>query len=145
MGYGEQTTTPGGRALKFYSSVRVDLRRIAQIKKGEEVVGNRVRAKVVKNKVAPPFRSTEFDIMFSEGISYEGDLLNTGMKYGVVKKSGNTYSFKDEKLGVGMEASKAKLREDKKTLKEIEKELMSEISKSASSVTETESGTETEE
>jgi len=132
MGYGEMTTTPGGRALKFYSSIRVDLRRIAQIKKGEEVVGNRVRAKVVKNKVAPPFRFTEFDIMFSEGISYEGDILNTGLKYGVVKKSGNTYLFKEEKLGVGIEASKEKLKEDKKILKEIERELVAEINKSAS-------------
>jgi len=132
MGYGEMTTTPGGRALKFYSSIRVDLRRIAQIKKGEEVVGNRVRAKVVKNKVAPPFRFTEFDIMFSEGISYEGDILNTGLKYGIVKKSGNTYLFKEEKLGVGTEASKEKLKEDKKILKEIERELISEIHKSAS-------------
>jgi len=132
MGYGEMTTTPGGRALKFYSSIRVDLRRIAQIKKGEEVVGNRVRAKVVKNKVAPPFRSTEFDIMFSEGISYEGDILNTGLKYGIVKKSGNTYLFKEEKLGVGTEAAKEKLKEDKKILKEIERELIVEIHKTAS-------------
>ncbi len=138
MGYGEQTTTPGGRALKFYSSVRVDLRRIAQIKKGEEVVGNRVRAKVVKNKVAPPFRSTEFDIMFNEGISYEGDLLNTGLKYGVVKKSGNTYSFKEEKLGVGQEASKTKLKGDKKLLKEIEKDLTSAINKVGASDSEQE-------
>ena len=132
MGYGEMTTTPGGRALKFYSSIRVDLRRIAQIKKGEEVVGNRVRAKVVKNKVAPPFRFTEFDIMFSEGISYEGDILNTGLKYNIVKKSGNTYLFKEEKLGVGTEASKEKLKEDKKILKEIERELIAEIHNSAS-------------
>ncbi len=132
MGYGEMTTTPGGRALKFYSSIRVDLRRIAQIKKGEEVVGNRVRAKVVKNKVAPPFRSTEFDIMFSEGISYEGDILNTGLKYGIVKKSGNTYLFKEEKLGVGTESAKEKLKEDKKILKEIERELIAEIHKTAS-------------
>ncbi|MFA5052675.1 MAG: recombinase RecA [Parcubacteria group bacterium] len=133
MGYGETTTTPGGRALKFYSSVRVDLRRIAQIKKGEEVVGNRVRAKVVKNKVAPPFRSTEFDIMFNEGISYEGDLINTGLKYGIVKKSGNTYSFKEEKLGVGIEASKEKLRENKPLLREIEKDLSLEIERIAAS------------
>ena len=132
MGYGEMTTTPGGRALKFYSSIRVDLRRIAQIKKGEEVVGNRVRVKVVKNKVAPPFRSTEFDIMFSEGISYEGDILNTSLKYGIVKKSGNTYLFKEEKLGVGTEAAKEKLKEDKKILKEIERELVAEINKSTS-------------
>jgi len=132
MGYGEMTTTPGGRALKFYSSVRVDLRRIAQIKKGEEVVGNRVRAKVVKNKVAPPFKTTEFDIMFNEGISYEGDILNIGLKHGIVKKSGNTYLFKEEKLGVGTEAAKEKLKEDKKTLKEIERELIAEINKSVS-------------
>jgi recombination protein RecA len=129
MGYGEMTTTPGGRALKFYSSVRVDLRRIAQIKRGEEVVGNRVRAKVVKNKVAPPFRSTEFDLMFNEGISYESDLINTGMKYGVVKKTGNTYSFNGEKLGVGIEASKNKLKEEKKILKDIEKELTVAVNK----------------
>ena len=132
MGYGEMTTTPGGRALKFYSSIRIDLRRIAQIKKGEDVVGNRVRAKVVKNKVAPPFKFTEFDIMFNEGISYEGDILNTGLKYGIVKKSGNTYLFKEEKLGVGTEAAKEKLKEDKKILKEIERELVAEINKSAS-------------
>ncbi len=130
MGYGEMTTTPGGRALKFYSSVRIDLRRIAQIKKGEEVVGNRVRAKVVKNKVAPPFKTTEFDIMFNEGISYEGDLLNTGLKYGIIKKSGNTYLFKDEKLGVGIESSKEKIRGNKELLKEIELALTAEINKS---------------
>jgi len=142
MGYGEMTTTPGGRALKFYSSVRVDLRRIAQIKRGEEVVGNRVRAKVVKNKVAPPFRLTEFDIMFNEGISYEGDLINTGLKYGVVKKTGNTYSFNGEKLGVGIEASKDALRADKKMLKEIEKELTVAVNKVVSPETETEPSSE---
>lgn len=121
MGYGDPTTTPGGRALKFYASVRIDIRRIAQIKKGEEVVGNRVRAKVAKNKVAPPFKIAEFDIMYGEGISYAGDILNTAIKYGVVAKSGNTYSFENEKLGVGIEASREKLKEDKNLLGKIKK------------------------
>ena len=124
MGYGEPTTTPGGRALKFYASVRIDLRRIAQIKKGEEVVGNRTRAKVAKNKVAPPFKIAEFDIMYGEGISYEGDVLNMGIKSGVVKKTGNTYSFENEKLGVGLEQSREKLKEDKKLLGEIKKKIL---------------------
>jgi len=133
-GYGEPTTTPGGRALKFYASVRIELKRIAQIKKGEEVVGNRTRAKVVKNKVAPPFRIAEFDIIYGEGISYEGDILNNGIKYGVITKSGNTYSFYNSngeliKLGVGLEASRAKLKEDKKLLDEINKKLTSVIKK----------------
>src|SRR3989344_4442823 len=111
MGYGDPTTTPGGRALKFYASVRIDLRRIAQIKKGEDVVGNRTKAKVVKNKVAPPFKIAEFDIMYGEGISYEGDVINTALKYGVMTKAGASYSFSaeggsasdGEKLGVGFE------------------------------------------
>lgn len=121
MGYGEPTTTPGGRALKFYASVRIDIRRIAQIKKGEDIVGNRARAKVVKNKVAPPFKISEFDIMYGQGISYEGDILNVAIKEGAVKKTGNTYSFEDEKLGVGMEASREKLKEDKQLLNKIKK------------------------
>lgn len=123
MGYGEPTTTPGGRALKFYSTIRIDLRRIAQIKKGEEVVGNRVRAKVAKNKVAAPFKTAEFDIMFMDGISYEGDVMNVAITKGIIRKSGNTYSFGEEKLGVGVEAAKAKLREDKKLFNEILKQV----------------------
>lgn len=119
--FGNPETTPGGRALKFYSSVRIDVRRTAQIKKGEDVVGNRVKAKVVKNKVAPPFKLAEFDIMYGEGISYEGDVLNAALARGVVTKSGASYSFEGEKLGVGMENIKAKLREDKKLLNAIEK------------------------
>ncbi len=119
--FGNPETTPGGRALKFYSSVRIDVRRTAQIKKGEVVVGNRVHAKVVKNKVAPPFRVAEFDIMYGEGISYESDVLVAAMKYGTVVKTGNTYSFEGQKLGVGMEAAKAKLKEDKKIIAEIVK------------------------
>ena len=112
--FGNPETTTGGKALKFYSSVRIEVRRAAQIKKGEEIIGNRVKAKVVKNKVAPPFRVAEFDILYNEGISYEGDLLNLGEKYGVVKKSGASYSFGDISLGRGYDAARAKLREEKK-------------------------------
>ncbi len=122
--FGNPETTPGGLALKFAASVRLDIRRIAQIKKGEEVVGNRVRVKVVKNKVAPPFKETEFDILYGEGISAEGDVLNTGIKYGVISKSGNTYSFEGQKLGVGLEQSREKLKEDKKLSEDIKKKLI---------------------
>jgi len=117
--FGNPETTPGGRALKFYSSVRIDIRRIAQIKKGEEVVGSRVKAKVVKNKVAPPFKIAEFDIMYGEGISYEGDVLNAAVKYGAVTKAGASYSLGEEKLGVGFDNVRLKLKGDKKLLKEI--------------------------
>lgn len=119
--FGNPETTPGGRALPFAASVRIDIRRVAQIKKGEEIVGNRVKAKVVKNKVAAPFRVAEFDITYGAGISYESDVLTCAIKYGVITKSGITYMFKDQKLGVGMEASKQKLVEDKKMMQEIEK------------------------
>ncbi len=122
--FGNPETTPGGRALPFAASVRIDIRRIAQVKKGESVVGNRVRAKVVKNKVAPPFHAAEFDILFGEGISYEGDVLNTGVNYGVVKKSGASYSFEGEKIGQGYENSRAKLKEDKKLLNDIKKKVI---------------------
>jgi recombination protein RecA len=118
--FGNPETTPGGKALKFFASVRVDIRRTAQIKKGEEVAGNRVKAKVVKNKVAPPFRVAEFDIMYGEGISYEADVLNAAVKYGVATKSGASYTFEGEKIGNGFENVKAKLREDKKLLKAME-------------------------
>ena len=119
--FGNPETTPGGRALKFYSSVRIDVRRAAQIKKGEDTIGSRTKAKVVKNKVAPPFRTAEFDILYGEGISYEGDVLNTAIKYGLVKRAGSSYSFENEKLGVGFENAKVKLKEDKKLLNEIKK------------------------
>jgi recombination protein RecA len=113
--FGNPETTTGGKALKFYTSVRLDIRRIAQIKKGEEVVGGRHRIKVVKNKVAAPFRTTEFDLMYNEGVSREGELLALGEKYGIVSKSGSSYSFGEEKLGRGYDASRTYLRENRKT------------------------------
>ena len=120
--YGNPETTSGGLALKFYASVRIDIRRLAQIKKGEEIVGNRVKAKIVKNKVAPPFKVAEFDILYGQGISYESDVLNTALKYGVVRKAGASYSFGDEKIAVGFDASRTKLSEDKKMLNAIRKQ-----------------------
>lgn len=111
--FGNPETQPGGKALKFYTSVRMDIRRIAQIKKGEEVVGGRVRVKVVKNKVAAPFRQTEFDLMYNEGISREGELLALGEKFGLVSKSGASYSYGEEKLGRGYDAARTYLRENK--------------------------------
>lgn len=132
--FGNPETTPGGMALKFAASVRIDIRRIAQVKKGEEVVGNRVKAKVVKNKVAAPFRLAEFDIMFGEGISYEADVLNTAVTRGVVKKSGASLSFEGEKLGMGSENARIKLKEDKKLLEAIKKKILEEMKKDESKI-----------
>jgi recombination protein RecA len=121
--FGNPETTPGGKALKFYSSVRIELKRMAQIKKGEESIGNRIKAKVVKNKVAAPFQSAEFDIMFNEGISYEGEVINTGLKYGVIKKSAASYFYGKDKLGTGFEKVKEFLRENPKISKQIAEEI----------------------
>lgn len=129
--FGNPETTPGGKALKFYTSVRLDIRRIAQIKKGDEVVGGRHRVKVVKNKVAAPFRTTEFDLIYGEGISREGELLALGEKYDLVSKSGASYSYTppggDEsavvKLGRGYDAARTTLKEDKKLSNEILKHI----------------------
>ncbi len=121
--WGSPEVTPGGRALKFYSSVRIDLRRIESIKQGQEIMGSRVRARVVKNKVAPPFRVAEFDIMFNEGISYEGDLLELGDDTGVVTKRGAFYSFGDTRLGQGRENSKTFLREHPEVAERIEAQI----------------------
>ncbi len=128
--FGNPETTPGGKALKFYTSVRIDIRRIAQIKKGEEIVGGRVRAKVVKNKVAAPFKQTEFDLMYNEGISKEGEMIALGEKMGIIKKSGTSYNYGEEKLGRGYDATRQFLKENKKVsgaiLKEIQKNLADE-------------------
>lgn len=122
--FGNPETTTGGQALKFYSSLRLEVRRAAQIKKGDEVVGNRVKVKVVKNKVAPPFKVAEFDIMYNEGISVAGDALDTGVVFEVIKKSGNSYAYAEEKLGVGRETAKKYLRENPKTIEKIMKEIL---------------------
>ena len=121
--FGNPEVTPGGRALKFYSSVRIDLRRIETIKQGNEAVGNRVRAKVVKNKVAPPFKSAEFDIMFSHGISREGDLIDLGVALEIVKKTGAFFSYGDIRLGQGRENAKQYLSEHPELGQEIEQQL----------------------
>jgi len=113
--FGNPETTPGGKALKFFSSVRIDVRKAAQIKKGEDVIGNRVKAKIVKNKVAAPFKTAEFDIMYNEGISYESDVLNAGVKYDVVKKAGAWITYKGEKLGQGLDAARKALKSEKKS------------------------------
>jgi recombination protein RecA len=122
--FGNPETTTGGMALKFYSSVRIEVRRAAQIKKGDEVIGNRVRCKVVKNKVAPPFRNTEFDIMYNEGISLAGDVLDVGVLHKVINKSGNTFSYGETKLGVGRENARLFLRQNPKLMEEIKKKVV---------------------
>jgi recombination protein RecA len=121
--FGNPETTPGGRALKFYTSIRLDIRRIQQLKEGDIVVGSRVRVKVVKNKCAPPFRQTEFDIMYGEGISYEGDLLDLAMKGEIVQKSGAWFSYKEEQLGQGRENTRHFLKENEVIRSAIEKEV----------------------
>jgi recombination protein RecA len=117
--FGNPEDTTGGKALKFYSSVRIEVRRRAQIKMGETVIGSRIYAKVVKNKVAPPFKVAEFDIMYGDGISYEGDLVDKGIQYNLVKKSGSWLAYGDLKLGQGREAAKAFLRDNKKVTDEL--------------------------
>jgi recombination protein RecA len=125
--FGNPETTPGGKALKFYTSVRLDIRRIAAIKKGEEVVGGRVRVKVVKNKVAAPFRTTEFDLLYNEGISREGELLALGEKYDLVQKSGASYKFGDIALGRGYDASRTFLHDNKEVAKDLLKQIKAKL------------------
>ncbi|TAK05425.1 recombinase RecA [Patescibacteria group bacterium] len=127
--FGNPETTTGGMALKFYSSVRVEIRRAAQIKQAEKIIGNRVKAKIVKNKVAAPFRTTEFDIMYNEGISLSGDLLDVAVLEGVVAKNGNTYSWGDLKLGIGREAAKSYLRASAETMAAIRAAVLTAVEK----------------
>ncbi len=124
--FGNPETTPGGLALKFYSSVRINLRRRAQIKKGDEIIGNRIKVKIVKNKVAPPFKVVELDIYYNEGISYLADLINTGSKQEIIKKAGSWYQFENTKLGQGVDASKEFLRENPKIADKIKKAILEE-------------------
>jgi recombination protein RecA len=122
--FGNPEVTPGGRALKFYSSVRIDIRRIDSIKSGTDAIGNRVRAKIVKNKVAPPFKSAEFDIMYGRGISKEGGIVDVGAELGILEKSGSWYSYKDERIGQGRENAKMFLAQNTKIMDEVEEKVM---------------------
>ena len=127
--FGNPETTTGGNALKFYSSVRMDIRRIGQIKSGEEIVGNRTRVKVVKNKIAPPFRNAEFDIMYNRGISRTGDVVDLAVDTGIVGKSGAWFDYKDAKIAQGREAAKQYLEDNPKVMVEIEKKVMDHLKK----------------
>ena len=124
MVFGNPETTPGGLALKFYASVRVNLARTAQIKSGDEIIGNRVKAKIVKNKVAPPFKVAEFDIYYNEGISKSGDALRTGLNIGFIKQAGSYFTLEGEKIGQGTEAAKTYLKEHPEAMKKIKEEAM---------------------
>jgi len=123
--FGNPETTTGGRALKFYASVRLDMRRIESIKVGQEVVGNRVRVRVVKNKVAPPFKVAEFDIMYNEGISKVGDILDLGVEHDLIQKRGSYYSYGETRLGQGREKAKTYLRDNPDLAEELEKNIRS--------------------
>ncbi|OGY82392.1 MAG: recombinase RecA [Candidatus Kerfeldbacteria bacterium RIFCSPHIGHO2_12_FULL_48_17] len=129
--FGNPETTTGGMALKFYSSVRIEVRRSAQIKLGDRIIGNRTKVKIVKNKVAAPFRTTEFDIMYNEGISLTGDLLDTAVVYGIVQKKGHSYAYGEVKVGVGRENAKQMLKDDAKLFKQIRLAVMDKIKKAA--------------
>jgi recombination protein RecA len=135
IGYGSPETTTGGNALKFYASVRIDVRKIATLKQAEEQIGNRVKAKIVKNKVAPPFRQAEFDIMFGEGISKEGELVDYGVKLEIIDKSGAWFSYKEIKIGQGRENVKAFLKENPQTAQQIEDEIKTNIGINSSLIT----------
>jgi recombination protein RecA len=124
--FGNPETTTGGNALKFYASVRLDIRRIGSVKKGEEVIGNETRVKVVKNKVAPPFRQAEFEILYGEGISFYGELVDLGVNYGFIQKAGSWYSYGNDKIGQGKDNAKSYLKDNPEVAKEIEAKIRSE-------------------
>lgn len=140
--FGSPETTTGGNALKFYSSVRLDIRRIGAIKKGDEVVGNETRVKVVKNKMAPPFKQAEFEILYGEGISHEGELIDLGVKHGLVNKAGAWYSYKDGKIGQGKDNAKTWLKENPEAADEIEQALRDKLLTVAPATTEEADGAE---
>ena len=121
--FGNPETTTGGNALKFYASVRIDVRRVTQLKDGEEALGNRTRVKVVKNKMAPPFKKAEFDIVYGEGISKVGEVIDLGVEYNVISKSGSWFSYNDQKLAQGREATKQLLKDNPELCEEIEAKL----------------------
>jgi recombination protein RecA len=121
--FGNPETTPGGRALKFYTSIRMDIRRITSIKEGTDIIGNRTRVKVVKNKVAAPFKMTEFDIMYGKGISYIGDILDLAIKGDIIQKTGSWFSYGDIRIGQGRENAKSYLEENPKELEKVLKEV----------------------
>jgi recombination protein RecA len=135
MGYGDPTTTTGGKALKFYASVRLDIRRIGALKDGEEIIGNRTKVKVVKNKCAPPFRVVEFDIVYNHGISREGDLIDMGIAHGIVKKSGAWFAYGSDQLGQGKEKARAFLRDNPEVALEIEQKIKQALGLTAADLT----------
>jgi recombination protein RecA len=127
--FGNPETTTGGNALKFYASVRADIRRTGQIKEGEDITGNRTKVKIVKNKIAPPFRTAEFDIMYNEGISRSGDVVDLGVQYEIIGKAGAWFDYNGEKIGQGREATKKYLRDNPKVMAEIDKKVREAVKK----------------